>query len=91
MYKLIPSKPSKPLIGLKVKLDAVRDTGYTLDQEDYDELINWGNLRNALSHAPPEQYRPGPLNEEDIVEYKSLIEGLCQQWRSEEGKVKKRK
>lgn len=90
VYKLLPSKQSKPLIGLKAKLDAMRDAGYTIEQDDYDEMINWGNLRNALSHAPPEQYRPGPLKEEDIVEYKSLVERLCQQWRLEESKVKKR-
>ena len=89
VYTFLPSKPSKSLIGLKAKLDAMRDAGYSLKQNDYDELIAWGNLRNALSHAPPEQYRPGPLKEDDIIEYKSLVESICQQWRSEEHKIKR--
>lgn len=85
--QLLPSKPSGRLIGLKAKLNAVRNVGYTLKQDDYTELIRWGKLRNALSHAPPEQHRPGPLHEDDIVEYKSFIKRLCQQWFSEESRL----
>jgi len=89
LHNLLPVKPSKPLIGLKAKLDAIRNAGYTLDQADYDELINWGKLRNLLSHAPPEQFRPGPIKEEDIVEYQSLVKRVCQKWHSENKQPKK--
>ena len=77
-------KHPRPLIGLKAKLDAMRSAGYTIDQADYDELLEWAKLRNALSHAPPEQYGPGPLEENDVYEYKALVERLCQHWRTEE-------
>jgi len=43
-------------------------------------------VRNALSHAPPERYRPGPLKEDDVVEYHQLALRLCRDWRGQLGK-----
>jgi hypothetical protein len=69
------------LPGLKSKLRAVRDEGYQIENSEYDELLEWAKLRNALSHAPPEQFRPGPLRRSDVVEYKQLIKSICATWR----------
>jgi hypothetical protein len=87
-YAFLPAKPTKPLMGLKAKLDAMRAAGYSINQQDYDELIAWAKLRNSLSHAPPEQYRPGPLDEQDAIEYKEFVESICCKWRIEEGAIK---
>lgn len=65
--------PNKRLIGLKSKLEFVRKKGIVIEESDFQELIDWGNLRNALSHFPPEQYRPSGLNEDDLVEYCDLV------------------
>jgi hypothetical protein len=84
----LPIKPSKPMFGLKSKLNALTESGYCLSEKELDELIKWANLRNVLSHSPPEQYRPGPLRESDVLEYKRFLERLCERWRSEEKAVK---
>jgi hypothetical protein len=80
VHKILRNKEVERLPGLKAKLDAVRRAGYPLTDEDYDELIEWAKLRNALSHAPPEQYRPGPLCEEDVMEYLGLVERISREW-----------
>lgn len=82
-HQLIDIKGSKKLFGLKSKLEALKNNGYSINQDEIDELILWANLRNAISHAPPEQYRPTPLGEEDIMEYYSFIKGLYLRWQSE--------
>lgn len=79
----LPSKPDKPLRGIKAKLDQMRKSGFNINQDDYDELILWARLRNALSHVPPEQYRPGPLSEEDVSDYLALLKRVCSLWRSQ--------
>lgn len=61
------------LNGLRKKLEEVTKQEYTIDREDYDELLEWANLRNALSHFPPEQYRPAWLLREDLIEYYDLV------------------
>jgi hypothetical protein len=85
----LPSKPSKALAGLRQKLDAILAAGYTLQDTEYEELVAWGALRNLLSHAPPEQYRPGPIGREDITEYMGLLKRICAHWRSEEARMNK--
>lgn len=72
--------PPRRLIGLASKLDALRDDGYVVTDAEYDTLLAWGRLRNALSHAPPEQYRPGPLNRDDVAEFSALCVGLVRRW-----------
>lgn len=84
----LPEQGMRTLFGLKSKLKAMQESGYTLNRADYTELLAWANLRNSLSHAPPEQYRPGPLQESDVVEYKQLVQRVCNLWRAEETRVK---
>jgi hypothetical protein len=64
--------PKKNLLGLKSKLNFVR-TKTNINQSYFDELIEWGKLRNALSHFPPEQYRPSLIQESDFNEYLKLL------------------
>jgi uncharacterized protein YlaN (UPF0358 family) len=66
--------PDKELTGLKKKLDTVIEMGYLIDNKDYLEIIEWGRLRNALSHFPPEQYRPAGLTRDDLSDYQSLVD-----------------
>lgn len=80
IHTYLSEKPSKILIGLKAKLVAAKESGYTLDPEDEEELLSWGKLRNSLSHAPPEQFRPAPINEEDVKEYVSLLKSVLLKW-----------
>jgi len=79
---------SKKLIGLKAKLKKMKDSGYTLSSDDYDTLLEWGELRNALSHCPPEWYGYVDLFEADIQEYISLIKKVISTWESEEANHK---
>ena len=78
--KVLRSEEAEHLLGLKAKLDAVRRAGYSLEENDYKELIDWAKLRNVLSHAPPERYRPGPFQESDVVEFRTLVERLSREW-----------
>lgn len=80
VQQVLRDKDAERLFGLKAKLDAVRRAGFPLTDQDYDELIAWAKLRNALSHNPPEQYRPGPLCEEDVMEYLRLVERISAEW-----------
>ena len=82
-HQLIEAPKNKKLFGLKAKLEALQGLGYSLEQQEIDELLLWANLRNALSHAPPEQYRPAPLCEADIVEYQAFVKGLYLRWQKE--------
>lgn len=80
----LPEKPTKRLIGLQAKLSAAEHAGFKLEAAEKDELTLWGNLRNALSHAPPEQYRPAPLDENDIKEYIGFLKSICKKWREQQ-------
>ena len=82
-HQLVQTSNTKRLFGLKDKLEALQSLGYTIDQQEIDELLLWAGLRNALSHSPPEQYRPTPLCEDDIVEYHSFVKGLYLRWQKE--------
>lgn len=66
--------PDKELNGLKKKLDTVIGMGYSIDNKDYLEILEWGRLRNALSHFPPEKYRAVGLTRDDLCDYRSLVE-----------------
>lgn len=79
-HQLLELDDGQRLPGLRAKLDAVEEAGYELHEEEREELIAWANLRNSLSHAPPEVFRPVPLLEEDIVEYHDLVFSLYQRW-----------
>lgn len=82
-HQLVETENSKKLFGLRAKLEALQKNGYSISPEEISELTLWGDLRNAISHAPPEQYRPTPLNEEDIVEYYNFVKSLYCRWQTE--------
>jgi len=82
-HQLINSGAEQKLFGLKAKLEALQSNGYTVTDEEIEELLLWANLRNALSHAPPERFRPGPLMEEDVVEYLAFVKALYFRWKNE--------
>ncbi|KYG81176.1 hypothetical protein AWW67_07405 [Roseivirga seohaensis] len=65
--------PEKDMHGLKVKLDYTRKISKKINNEDYNKLLEWGKLRNALSHYPPEQYRPSLIQRNDFNEYLELL------------------
>ena len=80
--------PEKNMLGLKSKLDYARKVSNKINQENYNELLEWGKLRNALSHFPPEQYRPSLIQESDFNEsdncidrrYEVIKNNWLQQW-----------
>ena len=82
-HQLIGDNHNQSLIGLKSKLEKLKTLGYSIEENEIDELLIWAKLRNALSHAPPEQYRPAPLCEEDIIEYKQIVKGLYVRWQKQ--------
>lgn len=88
-HQLVDVGTGKRLFGLKAKLEALQSKGYTVSTEEIEELLLWANLRNALSHAPPEQYRPVPLREEDILEYLAFVKDLYLRWQKEKSDARK--
>ena len=70
------------LFGLTSKIRAIKAEGYTLSEEEKNELILWGNLRNAIAHAPPEQYRP-VITKDDVLEYYELVKAFYLRWSEE--------
>ena len=88
-HQLIDVDAGKRLFGLKAKLETLQSKGYTVKPEEIEELLLWANLRNALSHAPPEQFRPAPLSEEDIVEYLAFVKYLYLRWQKEKPDARK--
>lgn len=68
--------PNKKLFGLKVKLQFIRSIGLIIKDKDYNHLLKWGKLRNALSHFLPEQFRLSFFSEEDIEEYLEFVKRL---------------
>ena len=79
----LPTKPAKPLVGLRSKLDAVGAAGYLLKPELERDLLAWGRLRNILSHMPPEQYRPIAIDRQDVEEYLALLKQVCGEWEAQ--------
>lgn len=70
------------LFGLASKLRAVTAERYLLTDDEKEELIAWGNVRNGIAHAPPEEHRP-IIYKEDVIEYNNLVLGLYQRWKAE--------
>lgn len=71
--------PKKKLSGLKTKLDYTRKATGKITNQDYLELLEWAKLRNALSHHPPEQYRPSSLKESDFLDYLKLVKRVTKE------------
>ncbi len=87
-YQLLDHTTAKRLNGFKAKLVALRKAGFTLSESEYDELIHWVKLRNALTHAPPEVFRPVLLMETDVIEYRGILKKLYFRWIGEKGNRK---
>ena len=87
--KFLPYNKDAPqrLIGIKTKLDAMEAAGYSLSTADRVGIMEWAELRNELSHLPPEQYRPIELREDDLLEYRELVFRLCTAWREEKARM----
>ena len=85
----LPPMGEKPLLGLEAKLKAMETAGFTIEPEDRRELLAWAGLRNAISHEPPERYRPIGLQEQDIQEYADLLRMQCKRWRVEAATMRK--
>lgn len=62
--------------GLKKLMTRVTIGGYQIPNDDLEDLYRWADLRNGLSHQPPEMYRPGGLGEHDIIEYVELLKRI---------------
>ena len=77
----LPEPPTKKLIGLYSKINEAKKAGFELTEKQEEELFNWAKLRNALTHAPSEQYHPAPIGEDDIFEYIEFIKSICIKWR----------
>lgn len=82
-YQLIKGEKATGIFGLKQKLINLERCGYSISDEECDELLAWAKLRNAISHAPTEQYRPVFITEEDIVEYCVFVKNLYFRWMKE--------
>lgn len=76
----LPSKPPKPLIGLRAKLAAIAAAGYITSLEHGAELEAWGTLRNMLSHMPPEHCHPVAVDRQDVEEFVALLKDVCSSW-----------
>ncbi|MEZ5692240.1 MAG: hypothetical protein R3D71_11345 [Rickettsiales bacterium] len=57
--------------GYQHRLETLVKNGYKI--ENIDELGKWVNLRNALSHMPPEQHRPILIDKDDIADLEKLL------------------
>jgi hypothetical protein len=68
--------PDKKLSGLHRKVQEVVNQGFKIIDTDKENLFEWSKLRNALSHAPPEAYRPLALTEGDLTEYIDLVKRI---------------
>lgn len=87
VHQLIDDEKCMQLTGLKAKLYALRKVGrYSVSEDEINELMLWAKLRNAISHAPPEQYRPSPLGEEDVIEYQQLVLRFYSRWIKEKSR-----
>jgi hypothetical protein len=62
--------------GFMAKLAVVRETGFTISDDEVNELERWNKLRNMLTHVPPEGYHPVAVDELDAKEYSDLVTKL---------------
>ena len=82
-HKLIKKQTSN-LPGLKAKLTALRNQGYTISNHEFNELIEWGKIRNIITHTPPEPYTvSSPIIRSDLVELSTFLRKLCIRWFTE--------
>ena len=69
--------PDKKILGgFSKKIDHAKDCGFHISNTQINRLKDWKDLRNALSHLPPEQYRPVNLNKDDLLEFVDLTTSI---------------
>lgn len=85
----LAERPAKPLLGLKAKLQAVAAGGFRTPEADVAALLAWANLRNLLSHSPPEHFHPVAVDREDVEEYMTLLKRVCASWEAQRPEVPK--
>ena len=85
VHTFLPEPRNERLIGMKAKLRAANEVGFQLEPDEKEELLLWAKLRNAISHAPPEQYRSAPITRGDIDEYVSFLKSICDRWMALKG------
>lgn len=85
--RYLAEKPAKPLLGLRAKLRAVAAEGFRTSEADAAELLAWANLRNLLSHSPPEHFHPVAVDREDVEEYMALLKRVCASWDTQRPEV----
>ncbi|HIE1099161.1 MULTISPECIES: hypothetical protein [Stenotrophomonas] len=83
VVRYLSKKPGKPLFGLKAKLEAMAAEEYLTAEADVAELLAWANLRNLLSHSPPEHFHPVAVDRQDVEEYVTLLKRVCANWGSQ--------
>lgn len=66
--------------GFMAKLTRARESGFTMSDDEANELEQWNKLRNMLTHVPPEDYHPVAIDELDAKEYSHLITNLSRRW-----------
>lgn len=68
--------PNQSLYGIKQKIKKSKEMGFCLSNENEEEIYLWAELRNALSHNPPEIFRPINLNRQDLLEFIELLRNV---------------
>ena len=87
VHSFLPKPPIIRLFGMQAKLRVAKEAGFQLEPEEHEELLLWAELRNAITQAPPEQYRPTLITREDIDDYVSLLKSICERWRALKGEI----
>lgn len=80
----------RKLNGLKSILIELKKEEYRINRRSYNEVLNWASLRNALSHSPPEMFRPLILKEEDLLEYALLLREILTDLEVQKRKLQRR-
>ena len=86
VHKLINNKSAK-LMGFKQLLIEIQKN-YSITKKEIQELLLWANVRNSISHSPPEQHGSIVVTEEDIIEYLTLVKKLYIRWQREKDDIK---
>jgi len=64
--------PKAKYTSYRNRIDKLIKKGYKYEDND---LQDWLDLRNAIVHSPPEQFRPVSLIKDDLVQLTNLLKG----------------
>lgn len=76
-------KDTRKLVGLNSKLHAMKKAGFSLKPEWDEEMTQWSQLRNALSHCPPTRFELCMITDSDVQEYVNLLHEIMTRWKEE--------